>query len=431
MSRMQPWTRSNALKRAPAYNAVAWIILLVLSVRGVFAFMARTNLSSAMAYPAFVQSFHLTDVGRGFLNSVFFWSMAALQIPMGIVVDRYGAKYPYAICLVIWSLACVGCGLSTSVPELTAALFLAGVGEAIVVPANFRWMRESFRENRMGLAVAIYMAGTKVGPAIGVPIAAWFIITYNSWQVLYLLLGLGGLILILPAWLALVKRDVPRPETENGRISAGPIPLITIMANPVVWGTIIVDWAYAYFLYYCMTWMPVYLVEKQHLSLTRMGMVQFASFLGITVVALLAGWAADTLIRRGRDPVSVRKGFVVAGFGLSATEFFGATTTSLHLAIFWAFFSLSGLGLATANYLALCRMTLIPPGAVGLVSGIQNLFASLAGIVGAILTGWLLQTTGAYTAPMALIAVTLLFGIAACTFLLRREWAPKEPEIAA
>lgn len=78
---------------------------------------------------------------------------------------------------------------------------------------------------------------------------------------------------------------------------------------------------------------------------------------------------------------------------------------SVDGALFWAVVSLSGLGLTTANNLALCRMTLIPKQAAGLATGVQNVSTSLAGIVGPILTGWLLQTT--------------------CIVLLRPEWSPK------
>jgi hypothetical protein len=51
------------------------------------------------------------------------------------------------------------------------------------------------------------------------------------------------------------------------------------------------------------------------------------------------------------------------------------------------------LGLATANNLALCRLTLIPKPAVGLVTGVQQVATSLAG-VSASLSGWLLRSAG-------------------------------------
>ena len=61
---------------------------------------------------------------------------------------------------------------------------------------------------------------------------------------------------------------------------------------------------------------------------------------------------------------------------------------------------------------------------MGLVSGIQNVSTSLAGIVAPILSGWLLQSTGTYTAPMRVIFVFLVIGALTCIVLLRRRWAP-------
>jgi sugar phosphate permease len=180
-----------------------------------------------------------------------------------------------------------------------------------------------------------------------------------------------------------------------------------------------------YFVYFCMTWMPAYFVERRHLSLGDMGLYTFFSFGGMAAVAALGGWAADALIARGRNPVAVRKAFTIAGFLIASTEVIGALSDSVSVALFFAVFSLSGLGLATANYWALTQ-TLIPGGAIGRIVGIQNCAANLPGIVAPILTGWLIQTTGHYDAPMQAIWFFLVLGIAAYAFLVREKYAPRE-----
>jgi sugar phosphate permease len=122
--------------------------------------------------------------------------------------------------------------------------------------------------------------------------------------------------------------------------------------------------------------------------------------------------------------VRVRKGFTVAGFVMASTEVFGAMSDSTSVALFFAVFSLSGLGLATANYWALTQ-TLIPGGAIGRIVGIQNCAANIPGIVAPILTGRLVAWTGSYEAPMQAIALLLIAGIAAYVFLVRKELAPR------
>jgi ACS family D-galactonate transporter-like MFS transporter len=403
-----------------------------LALGAIIAFASRTNLSTALAYKPFIQLFHLSDIDRGTLNSAFFWSYAALQIPTGWLVDRYGAKIPYAISFVVWCLASAATGLTRSFSGLIALRVITGAGEAIVTPASFRWMRQNFSENESGLAVGIYMLGTKIGPAIGAPLAVWLITLYD-WPLMFVIIGLAGLIWLVP-WLLFVRNDTPRAVQEDSgkpRRRAMAIPFRNIMASPAIWGTIIINFCYNYFVFYCMTWMPAYFVEQRHLSLAKMGLFSFFSFAGIAIVAVLAGWAADLIIKRGGDAVFVRKAFIIAGFAIATTELLGVRASSVDVALFWAVVSLSGIGLATANHLALCRMTLIPAPAVGVVTGVQNVSTSLAGIVGPILSGWLKQTTGGYQAPMMVIFVFLVIGGLTCLVLLRPEWAPKVPGAAA
>ena len=65
-----------------------WGIVGLLVVGVMIAYVARANISVAVVID-FRWFFHLTDAGRGALNSAFFWSYAFLQIPAGWIVDRY------------------------------------------------------------------------------------------------------------------------------------------------------------------------------------------------------------------------------------------------------------------------------------------------------------------------------------------------------
>jgi MFS family permease len=125
----------------------------------------------------------------------------------------------------------------------------------------------------------------------------------------------------------------------------------------------------------------------------------------------------------------VRKWFTIAGFAVAYTELIGAQSSSVNVALFFAVLSLSGLGLATANYWALTQ-TLIPAYAIGRVSGVQNTSASVAGIVAPIVTGWLKQQTGSYEAPMQAIWFFLVAGVLSYLFLVKEKYAPKARQAA-
>ena len=402
---------------------IRWAVIATLSFGMIIAYVSRSALSVPLAMPDFIRQFSLSVTDRGLLNSAFFWTYAFLQIPAGYLVDRYGVKFPYFAGFTIWCLASACTAFTQSIPQLVVVQVILGAGQAVVVPASYRWIRCHFVEKERGLAIALYMTGTKIGPAIGTPLAAWLISLYD-WRMMFVLIGVGGLIWLVP-WLMLVSNDDRKIEQAAAKKAGGKtIPFGKIMASPVTWGTIIASFCYMYFVYFCMTWMPAYLMEKRHLSLGKMGLYVFFSFGGMAIVATAAGWAADKLIAGGRDAVKVRKGFTVAGFLIACTELIGAQATSLETALLFAVISLSGLGLATANYWALTQ-TLIPGAAIGRISGIQNCSCSLAGIVAPILTGWLLKETGSYDAPMFTILVVLVVGVLSYIFMIKREYAPK------
>ena len=169
-------------------------------------------------------------------------------------------------------------------------------------------------------------------------------------------------------------------------------------------------------------------MEAKHLSLTSMSLYTMFSFSGIAIVGVIGGSLSDYFIRRGSDPVKIRKIFTLLGFAAASTEIIGALSSNQSVSLFFAFFSLAGLGLATANYWALTQ-TLFPTTVIGRTVGVQNFASNFSGIVAPILTGWLKEVTGSYTYPMAAVLVILLIGVFSYAFLVKRETAP-EPALA-
>lgn len=398
-----------------------WTVLALLSMGMVIAYIDRANLSVVLATPEFRRTFDLSDSARGLLNSVFFWSYAVLQIPAGWLVDRYGVRRVYAIGFFFWTLVSAITGFISGISELIAVRLLLGAGESVGAPASLRWIRWNCPEQERGLAVGIYMAGTKIGAAIGVPIAA-FLITALDWRAMFFICGVSGFLWLI-AWL-LLARETPagavatRVENLESELS-----FRDVILTRTVLGILLGTFSYGYFLYFCVTWLPAYLVEKRHMALTSMGFYSLFSFAGMAVVAILSGWLADWMISRGTDPSRTRKAFTILGFVLASTEVFGAWTSSETVALFFAAFSLAGLGLATANYWALTQ-TLVPGKAMGRIAGIQNCASNLGGVAAPIVTGWLKEKSGGYQAPMQAIWIILLIGIASYLILVRSNAIP-------
>lgn len=388
----------------------------------VIAYVDRSNLSVALADKNFIKEFSLSDGDRGLMNSAFFWSYALLQIPAGFVVDRFGLKFPYAIGFALWSMVSAASAGITSIGQLAGLRVALGIGEAVVTPASLRWIRFNVDEKQRGLAVGLYMAGTKLGPAVGAPLAAFLVLNYG-WRNMFLILGLGCLLWLIP-WMTLVKNNDRELEAQVVRQSnTKAIPFARLFSTRLIWGIIIGTFCYNYFVYFCMTWLPAYFAESRGLTLGKSGAFTGFSFGGMATVATLAGWAADRIITRGGDPVRVRKMFTIAGLLVASTELIGAFAKSNDVALVMAIVSLSGLGLATANYWALTQ-TLMPGAAIGRIAGIQNMASNMSGIVAPIMTGWLLSVTGSYLAPMFMVSALLLAGVLAYVFMVHAKYAP-------
>jgi MFS family permease len=349
---------------------------------------------------------------------VFFWSYTAMQVPAGLLVDRFGVKRPLAVSFVLWCLVAAATALAGAFWELVALRLLLGVAESTLFPAGLAWIARHMDERERGLAAGIFVSGSKWGPALSSPLATWLILGY-SWQTMFFLMGVGGLVWVIP-WMLLAEDD--RPGRRSPRTAhRGVEPTFgALFRTKALWATLIGTFCYNYFLFFSLTWLPAYLVESRNLSLTSMSVYTMFSFAGTGTVAILAGAAADWMIRRGASAVNTRRWFTIAGLLAASTEVFGAMSESTDVALFFAIFSMTGLGLATANYWAITQ-TLLPGVAPGRVAGIQNTALNLAGVVAPIITGWLKQVTGGYTAPMQTIWVVLIIGVGAYLFLAREN----------
>lgn len=125
-----------------------WTLVALLGVGVIIAYIDRTNLAIALASTEFKQYFALSDTGRGVLNSIFFWSYTAMQIPAGLIVDRFGVKRPLAISFVAWCLVGAATAMAGAFWELVALRLMLGVAEAaLFLRAWLGWRNTSTSGN--------------------------------------------------------------------------------------------------------------------------------------------------------------------------------------------------------------------------------------------------------------------------------------------
>src|SRR5262249_53991866 len=134
---------------------------------------------------------------------------------------------------------------------------------------------------------------------------------------LFLATGLGALVWLIP-WLLLAPKSAARSTTERPRL-AFRIPWTTAISNPLFWGITIGVFAYSYYWYFFLTWMPTYLISALQMSFTRMGAYSAASLWVMAAMSPIGGFLADRAIARFGNPLVVRKAFVCIGCILSSS----------------------------------------------------------------------------------------------------------------
>ena len=151
----------NELKIRP--TRVRFSILALIFVNVVINYMDRSNISVAATFIS--RDLALSSVQLGLIFSAFSWSYAALQIPGGIVADRFGARGLYAVSLILWSLVTIFQGFVIGFAALLILRVLVGVFEAPAYPMNNRMVTSWFPDNERASAIAVYTSGQFVGLA--------------------------------------------------------------------------------------------------------------------------------------------------------------------------------------------------------------------------------------------------------------------------
>ena len=138
------------------YSRRRWRIGILLGSGILVNYFDRINLS--VAGPQLQKVFELSPAQLGWLFSAFFWSYVLLQIPTGMVLDRFGVKPTGRIGAALWSVATALTAMAGGFGGLIAARMLLGIAEAPVFPANSTATGYWFPRAERSLATAIFDA---------------------------------------------------------------------------------------------------------------------------------------------------------------------------------------------------------------------------------------------------------------------------------
>ena len=116
----------------------------------------------------------------------------------------------------------------------------------------------------------------------------------------------------------------------------------------------------------------------------------------------MSGWLSDRWIRAGQTPTRVRKTFAAGGMALAGISLGLAAVTGPALCVIMVVMGVIFFGASASNIWAITQ-TLAGPQAAGRWTGFQNFVGNLAGIVAPAVTGLLLDRTGQFYWPFAIL----------------------------
>ena len=385
---------------------------------------------------------HLTDTQFSYLAGLAFVLLYTLTgIPLGWLADRWSRRWLIAGGVGFWSVMTASCGVAGGFWQLFAARVGVGVGEATLSPCSYGLISELFPPERrsrplsvftlgipIGSGMALMIGGSVIAAIAGVgPVDLPLIGATKPWQMVFLIVGLPGLILALLALLILRETPHRRTKTAADQPRFGEV-VAFMWRHRGVYGTLAFSLGcFAIYGYGGNAWLPTYLQRVHGFTAAEAGLFLGGSVLVLGVLgSIAAGWFADRMMQRGSRDAFTATGIAYAA-GMVVTASLGTIITipwlSLTLVALSGFFSLTwaGANVATlqtvtpvrmrgqvsATYLFITNITGLGFGPTGIAAATDHIFHRDSAV------GWSISLVG--TASMIVVVAILLAGRGAMT----------------
>lgn len=313
-----------------------WVVLLVIFLAYLVAGADRANIG--IVAPFLKSDFKLTNADIGATVTLFYIGYGLVQIPSGLLYERFGIRWIMALSMVLTSASTIFVGVAGSGAQLLWSRVILGVAEGPIIGGILTIINRWFPAHEKGTAVGVYMSSIKLAPALVPPLGA-LIISQLGWRDVFLIFGVPG-VFIAAAWLFLVA-DGPRASrfcqateadyidggaSRSGRAKADPVRLAwtprpwldalirvrrvtplertsEILLSPNLLGCSVGYGLMAGITYGIMTWVPTYLIQVKHFPLAQTGIVAATPWLGAILGNMLGGIVSDRLLEKRRKPL--------------------------------------------------------------------------------------------------------------------------------
>jgi sugar phosphate permease len=278
-------------------GVLKWVIWVLAAFFYFYEYVLRV--SPSVMVPELMNAFHVDATTLGLLTSFFFYAYAPMQLPVGLLIDRFGARRLLTFASVICGLGAILFGVSSYLLQASLGRLLVGFGASFgfvaMVYVCSHWFPKSKRALLVGLANSIGMLGAFCGQGpLGVALHA------VNWRVALILLGVTGFLLAFLIYFIVEKEKFQELVHKNiyKTLLSG---LKDICKNRHAW----INAFIALFIYVTTSavadlWGVPFLQSAYHLSKQAAAFAISMIFIGWLVGGPIIGWASDFLKKRIR-----------------------------------------------------------------------------------------------------------------------------------
>lgn len=395
-------------------------------------YACRMNIG--IAVPHFID-----DKGdRGIVLSAFFYGYMCTQIPSGFWANRVGVKTVLATGVLVWTVCDASTIVAASFKDLSILIVVRagmGCGEGVTMSSLHTFAASWFPEKEQTTLVAFVSSGSDLGTILALLVSPWLITASNGkWQSIFVVFSITSMI-----WLLFYMRYVASTPEEHPRISKHErdlillgrqqrissrktqdktIPWRILLTNRHLWVIYVSHFSFNYSWYVLLGWLPTYLQENLGLNLQEHQLLAATPYMFGYVGLLAFGKASDYLINtQGFRVLHVRRcmgliGSFIPALFLYLLPYYSETpNTAIGLLSGCLFF-----GRACTSGFWINMIDVGGSEYAGSVMGVSNSFATIPGIVGNMVTGYILQKTQSWTSVFHVAAVVCTVGGIIFTF---------------
>jgi MFS family permease len=357
-----------------------WIIWTLAA--SFFFYKYLVQVSPSVMTDDLMSAFNIHATGLGNLSAFYFYAYLTMQIPVGILLDKYSPRLLTTVAIFVCSLSTFLFAHSTSLWEACLCRALMGAGAAFAAVSCFKLAALWFNPKRFALVSGMFMTAAMLG-AVGGQMPLSLLVQHVGWRTALEIVGGIGLVLGLIYYLILRDKST---QVVHKPLKKEPIGYCfkRIITNKQAWLlSLYSGLAFAPVSVFGGLWGVPFLETAYHLTRTDAAMAISCIFIGFAAGAPFWGWFSDYIQRR--KPVLFTGTF--AALICLLIVLYSPNQILLTLMIFLFFFGFGASGFFTS--FAMIR-ELFPIVLVATVLGIMNTFnavfeALFEPLVGAIL----------------------------------------------